>query len=199
MEGVRKFGFKRAKRGRESAMERKGQLNLFDKPTGEVLSLPTGISVFEEALLLDEQGDKTAVETYRQAIDEDDCAADAWCNIGIIESREGKVIEAFVSFTNSLAKEPRHFESHYNMANLYFEEGDLRLAETHYGIAASIDPEFPNVHFNLGLVHAMNEDLEAAIDSLTTYKKLTPGDDARMAEELLATLRKTLTQKSRQS
>jgi hypothetical protein len=45
----------------------------------------------------------------------------------------------------------------------------------------------------------MNEDLEAAIDSLTTYKKLTPGDDARMAEELLATLRKTLTQKSRQS
>jgi len=199
VEGVRKFGFKRAKRGRKSAMERRGQLNLFEKPAGEVLRLPTGISTFEEALLLDEGGDKAAAATYRRAIDEDDSAADAWCNLGIMESRDGKVIEAFVSFTNSLAREPRHFESHYNMANLYFEEGDLRLAETHYEIAASIEPEFPNVHFNLGLVHAMREDLQAAIDSLTTYTELASREDARMAEELLATLKRTLIQKRRQS
>ena len=199
VEGVRKFGFKRAKRYRESVMEQKGQLNLFARPTGEVLPLPTGISVFEEALLLDERGDTGAADVYRKAIEEGDCVADAHCNLGIMQSQAGDSTEAFDSFTSSLAHEPRHFESHYNMANLYFEEGDLRLARTHYEIAASIDPEFPNVYFNLGLVHAMNEDLEAAIEALSTYRTLAPQNDTRMADELLVTLKRSLTQKPHQN
>jgi len=198
VEGVRKFGFKRAKRApRESAMERKGQLNLFagDRPTGEVMPLPTGIRPFEEALLLDERGDAGAADAYKKAIDEDDYIADAHCNLGIMQSREGKTIEAFDSFTNSLAIEPRHFESRYNIANLYFDEGELRLARTHYEIAASIDPEFPNVYFNLGLVYAMSDDLESAIEALSTYIDLAARDDVPLAEELLATLRRSIAQK----
>ena len=195
VEGVRKFGFKRAKRHRESAMEKKGQLSLFEKPTGEVLPLPTGMSAFEEALLLDERGDSAAADAYRKAIDEHDYVADAYCNLAIMQSREGRTVEAFDSFAKSLGHEPRHFESHYNMANLYFEEGDLRLARTHYEIAASIAPEFPNVYFNLGLVHAMSEDLQAAIEALSTYRDLATNDDGRMAEELLATLRRSIEQK----
>lgn len=193
VEGVRKFGFKRAKRQqRETAMERKGQLSLFERPTGEVLPLPTGIGAFEEALLLDERGDTAAADAYRRAIENDECAADAFCNLGIMQSKEGNTVEAFVSFTSSLAREPQHFESHYNMANLYFEEGDLRLAKTHYEIAASIDPEFPNVYFNLGLVDAMNDDLTAAVAALDRYKALTSDDDAGLADELLATLRRSI-------
>jgi tetratricopeptide (TPR) repeat protein len=199
MEGVRKFGFKRAKRRRTSAMERKGQLSLFERPGGEVLPLPTGISAFEEALLLDERGDNGAARAYRKAVEENDCVADAYCNLGIMQSRKAETAEAFDSFTSSLTHEPRHFESHYNIANLYFEEGDTRLARAHYEIAASIDPEFPNVYFNLGLVHAMNEDLTEAIEALSTYKELAANDDVRIADELLTTLRRSIDQKPQQN
>lgn len=192
VEGVRKFGFRRAKRRGQSVLERRGQLNLFDKPTGEVLALPTTISPFEEALLLDERGDDRAAGAYKKAIEENDCEADAYCNLGIMESEQGHVAAAFDSFTNSLAIEPRHFESHYNMANLYFEEGDLRLARTHYELAASIDPGFPNVYFNLGLVHAMGENFEAAIETLSTYKELATGDEIGIADELLTMLRRSV-------
>ena len=177
VEGVRRFGFKRAKRKRRARAEQEGQLSLFEpRPAGDVLRLPTGIGPFEEALLLDERGDPGAAAAYRKAVEQNDFVADAYCNLGIMQSREGDAVEAFDSFTRSLAHEPRHFESHYNIANLYFEQGDLRLARTHYEIAAAIEPGFPNVYFNLGLVHAMSEDFSAAIETLTRYKELAADD-----------------------
>jgi hypothetical protein len=35
-----------------------------------------------------------------------------------------------------LKNEPRHVEAHYNLANLYFDAGDLQLAKLHYESAA---------------------------------------------------------------
>jgi tetratricopeptide (TPR) repeat protein len=200
VEGVRRKGFTRAKALHGSAMERQGQLSLFgERPAGEVLSLPSRMGLFEEAMLLDERGDAGATEAYRRAIDANDSIADAYCNLGIKQSEVGKTVEAFDSFTQSLANEPRHFESHYNMANLYFEVGDLRLARTHYEIAASINPEFPNVYFNLGLVHAMSESFEAAIEALSAYRTLASNDDLRIADELLDTLRRSVSRKPNHS
>lgn len=195
VEGVRRFGFKRAKRRTRAKAEQEGQLNLFEpRQRGDVLPLPTGIGPFEEALLLDERGARGAADAYRKAIEENDFVADAYCNLGIMQSRDGDTTDAFDSFTKSLAYEPRHFESHYNMANLYLEQGDLRLARTHYEIAATIAPDFPNVYFNLGLVHAMNEDFSAAIETLTTYRDLAGDDDAHMADDLLSTIRRSIGQ-----
>ena len=197
VEGVRKFGFKKARKARtDSTLEREGQLSLFGPPAaGEVVTLPTGIGPFEEALLYDERGDKRAEERYHQAVEAQDHVADAWCNLGIIACERGETAEALERFAQSLATDPRHFEAHYNMANLYFEIGDLTLARTHYGIAAQIDPEFPHLYFNLGLVNAMSERFEDAIEALTTYEELTPPDETRMASELLLMLRQSIPRK----
>lgn len=83
--------------------------------------------------------------------------ADAYCNLGIMETRAGRTARAFDCFTKSLAHDPRHFEAHYNLGNLYFEEDTLRLARLHYELAAEIDPNSPNLHFNLGLVLTLLE------------------------------------------
>ncbi len=192
VEGLRKFGFERASKRRMSPMEQAGQLHLFERPAGEVLQLPTGIAPFDEALLLDERGETAAAERYRKAVAEGDRVADAYCNLGIMESKKGRTAEAFDCFTRSLAQEPRHFESHYNIANLYSEVGDLRLARTHYEMAAAVEPDFPNVYFNLGLVQAMAENYEPAIEALATYQKLSPSSERRMADELLAMLRRSV-------
>lgn len=186
-----KFGYKRVKRRAKSA-ENPNQLDLFSQPTAKILRLATGLSTFEQALMFDERDDAKAAELYLQAIEEQDCAADAYCNLGIIRSKQGNTAKAFDSFTTSLKLNPRHFESHYNLGNVYFDVGDYRLAQIHYQIAAEIDPSFPNVYFNLALVQAINNDLSAAVTALSTFQRLVPENEGRNANELLESLRRSL-------
>ena len=168
--------------------ELRGQLNLFRGPEGRLLRLPIRLSPFEEALLLHERNDKRAPEAYQKAIESGDCVADAWCNLGIWAFEAGRPLDAFDRLTQGLSRDPRHFESHFNLATLYFESRDFHLARLHYEIASGIEPNFPELYFNLGLVHAVDGDLIAAIGALKRYKSLAPEDEAGKADELLARL-----------
>jgi len=186
-----KLGYKRVNK-RARAAENPDQLILFPQPTAEILDLLPDLSRFEQALLFDERGDLKAAELYRRAIEEQDCVADAYCNLGIIESKEGKTTKAFDCFTTSLKHNPRHSEAHYNLGNLYFDVNDFRLAQIHYEMAAEVDPSFPNVYFNLALVQSLNNELGAAVSALTRYQELVSEDEARNANELLRNLKKSL-------
>jgi tetratricopeptide (TPR) repeat protein len=186
-----KFGYKRV-RQRTKLAENPNQLHLFPGPTATILDFTVALGRFEQALLLDERGDPKAAQLYLQAIAEQDCVADAYCNLGIIESKIGNIAKAFGHFTNSLKHNPRHFEAQYNLGNMYFDVNDFRLAQVHYEMAMELDPTFPNVYFNLALVQAINNDHAAALISLTRYQALVPDDEARNARELLDNLRKSL-------
>lgn len=184
-----KFGFKPVRKRRDEKPPRHGQLNLFGG--ARVVKL-NQISTFEEALLLDEQGDEKAANLYKQAIKEGDSVADAYCNLGILESRKHHFSKAIDCFTLSLKEDPRHFESHYNLANLYAEVGNLPLAKVHYQMSIEIEPEFPNSYFNLGLTLAMNKEVDAAIFVLTEYKRLVPQEDLTQVDELIENLARTV-------
>jgi tetratricopeptide (TPR) repeat protein len=186
-----KLGYKRVGVRRHADLERHGQLNLFAAPRGQVVELPRRLSTFEEALLLDEHGDPASAELYRQAITEGDCVAEAYCNLGILESESENRPQAFDCFTLSLANDPRHFESHYNLGNLYLDEGDLRLAKLHYEICTVVEPDFPDTYFNLGLVLVMSEQREHAVQALERYKSLVPDHEGAKADELMASLDQT--------
>jgi tetratricopeptide (TPR) repeat protein len=186
-----KFGYTRVRK-RAPSVENPGQLHLFSRPSAQILSFASPLSPFEQALMLDERGDQKAAELYARAIEDHDCVADAYCNLGIIESQKGNTAGAFDCFTTSLKHDPRHSEAHYNLANLYFELDDFRLAQIHYEMAAQVAPAFANVHFNLALVQSINNELAAAIITLTRYQQLVPADEARHAEELLHSLQKSL-------
>jgi tetratricopeptide (TPR) repeat protein len=159
---------------------------------GRVLRLPTNISPFEEALLRDEYDDSRAAETYWRAISEGDHVADAYCNLGIIESKAGRMTKAFDCFTKSLERDPRHFESHYNLGNLYFEGDNLRLARMHYELASEINPAFPNLYFNLGLVLALLEKTKAAIDAFLKYQQLASSAESKNVDDFIRELRRSL-------
>jgi tetratricopeptide (TPR) repeat protein len=202
---VPKFGFKRVKRLDAARMEAEGQLNLFHKPPGrnsagfgrdrtaQIVRLPRHLPAFEEALMMDERGDKkSAADLYWKAITDGDRVADAYCNLGIIEGGAGNTSKAFNCFTNSLEADPRHFEAHYNVANLYFETGDLRLAKLHYEIASEIKPDYPNLYFNLGMLHAISEDYRSAIVALSNYKELAPEMKDVHADELIDSLKQSI-------
>ena len=155
-----RFGYKRASsKGTRQKEEASSQLSLFQgRP--RIYQLPTSLSRFEAALLAHENGDPSAADRYRDAIENGDCEADAWCNLGIIESQSGRHKEALKCFSKSLQADSALFEAHYNLGNLHFELGNIEPAKLHYEVARSIDPGFPNLYFNLGLVLALGDDVE---------------------------------------
>ena len=163
--------------------ELQGQMNLF-KPVGAPVARL--LSPFEEALLLHERGDEKAAALYREAIAEGDNLADAYCNLGIIELEQDRTPKALDCFTLALKNEPRHVEAHYNLANLYFDAGDLQLAKLHYVSAGELEPSFPPLHYNLALVYYKLDDLNGACGALLKYKELAPEDHESPAiDELL--------------
>ncbi|MDZ4714160.1 MAG: tetratricopeptide repeat protein [Cytophagales bacterium] len=177
-----KFGFRRVRKKREAPAKRSSQLNLFTG--GKVIKLHQ-LSAFDEALLLDENNDKSAKEHYLKAIEEGDSVADAYCNLGIIESKLRSYPKAIDCFTLSLKEDPRHFESHYNLANLYAEINNLPLAKVHYQTSIVLEPDFPNSYFNLGLTLAMNQEVDAAINTLLEYRRLASDDEHKQVDELI--------------
>lgn len=184
-----KFGFKPVSKKRSEPANRPGQLNLF---TGGKIVKLNQLSTFEEALMFDEQANEGAKDLYLKAIREYDSIPDAYCNLGIIESKQHHNTKAIDCFTLSLKEDPRHFESHYNLANLYAELGNLPLAKLHYQMSIQIEPEFPNSYFNLGLTLAMNKEIEAAIQTLHTYRLLTTQEDHQQVDELIESLARTI-------
>jgi tetratricopeptide (TPR) repeat protein len=180
-----KFGFMPARKKRASHQVKPGQLNLFSG--GKVVSLHK-LSPFEEALLLDEQHDAGSKKMYLKAIDQQESVADAYCNLGILESEEKNFPQAIDYFTKGLKADPRHYESHYNLANLYAEVGNLSLAKLHYELAIAIEPDFPNSYFNLALTLAMRKEIAESIQQLVNYKKLVSASDQAHADELISNL-----------
>src|SRR5882672_2339847 len=161
-----KLGYKRVRKRRMA--EDPGQLHLFPPVTAPILSFAASLGPFEQALMFDERGDAKAAELYSKAIENQDCVADAYCNLGIIESQRGNTTKAFDCFTTALKHDPRHSEAHYNLGNLYFELNDFRLAQVHYEMAVEVDPSFANAFFNLALIHSINRSFTAAINALIT-------------------------------
>src|SRR5688572_33364815 len=89
-----KFGYKRVRK-RCSAEDHPDQLNLFPAPTAQLIAFTSSLGSFEQALMMDERGDQKAAEFYSKAIENQDCVADAYCNLGIIESQKGNRAKAF--------------------------------------------------------------------------------------------------------
>jgi tetratricopeptide (TPR) repeat protein len=185
-----KLGLQRARKKKGKEGSKASQLDLFTG--GKIIKL-NQLTVFEEALLLDEQGDiKQARQYYQKAIEENDCAADAYCNLGIIESQEGNYAKAIDCFTLCLKQNPRHYEAHYNLANLYAEVGNHRLAKMHYTVAIELEPNFPNSYFNLGLTLALTKEYKEAVQYLRKYKDLAPTEEHQQTDDLIYKLSTTL-------
>jgi tetratricopeptide (TPR) repeat protein len=178
------FGLQRVQKQKvKSEPKKPGQLDLF---TGAKIVKLNQLSTFEEALLQDEtHNPSSAKDLYLKAIKEGDSLADAYCNLGIIESAEGNRTKAIDFFTKSLQQDPRHYESHYNLANLYSEVGEYALAKFHYEISIEIEPNFPNGYFNLGITLALNKEFQEAMRVLYRYRDLTTGETNAQLDAIL--------------
>ncbi|MCI0752109.1 MAG: tetratricopeptide repeat protein [Flammeovirgaceae bacterium] len=181
-----KFELQRVRKRKGKEPDKSGQLHLF--AGGRVVKL-NQLPPFEEALEADDQNDlEKAKLLYQKAIEEQDNAADSYCNLGILEYKTGNYTKAIDCFTRCLAMEPRHFEAHYNLANLYAEVGNLSLAKIHYEMSIEVEPTFANSYFNLGLTLAMKREFAEAVGYLKKYRQLTPQEEHTHTDAIILQL-----------
>jgi tetratricopeptide (TPR) repeat protein len=185
-----KIGYTKASKKRKKN-DTEGQLALFNNDA-PVIKLPFRYKTFDQALFLDEHKDPFAKEAYRKAIDEGDYVADSYCNLGILHSENGEWEEAFDCFSRALINDPRHYEAHFNLANLYFDKNDFRLAKLHYEMANIIEPFFANSYFNLGLLYATMGDFDKSVECFQNYIALVPEEEAKKALEFIDNMKKTM-------
>ena len=152
-----------------------------------MLNFQQNLGPFENALYHDEKGDPRAASLYRKAIAEGDNKADAWCNLGILESGSGNAAKAIDAFANALKEDPRHLEAHFNLANHYAEVGNAPLAKIHYETVIEIDHEFPGVYYNYGILLASKGEYKEAISMISKYRRLAR-DNNKNIDELLRNL-----------
>ena len=153
-----------------------------------VVALPKAGSFFEEALKLDEQGSTEAERFYLLAIENDQSIEDSLCNLGILKSGQEDHTQAINYLTQCLKKNPRHFEAHYNLGNVYSDLGNLELAKVHYELSVEIEPQYPNSYYNLGLTLISLKKYKEAISQINKYVELAPSSEHKVANELIKTL-----------
>jgi len=189
-----KKGYKRVRKRKKVNLEDYGQLNIFKTQPSEakVIKMTSHSSDFEFALSLDENGDfEKAKEYYWLSIKNNDSPADAYCNLGILESEVSNYAKAIDHLTQALKHDPRHYEAHYNLGNAYSEVNNYSLAKVHFELVLEIEPEFSSAYYNLGLVLATLKEFDKAIAVLKKYKLLIDDDHAHI-NDLINSLQKTI-------
>ncbi len=153
---------------------------------------PANKGTYAEACRLAANRDPKAAMRFRQAILEDDQPADAWCALGVLETREGKRRGALACFNRALKEVPRHAHTHRHLGNLYYDLGEYNKARVHYHIASEIEPEVPSVHWSLAQLHLLHKAYGAAMEALVRYRSVADAEGKQRANQLLARLRKAL-------
>jgi tetratricopeptide (TPR) repeat protein len=192
-----RFDLKPVRKTRAAKLEEHGQLNMFEqKQDTRIISINKDADNFESALQMHDSDIKKASALYRKAIDNGDHTSDAYCNLGILESLEGHESLAIDCFTKSLENDPRHYEAHFNLANIYADAGNLKLAKLHYEVAREVSDEDPSLHYNLAIVLASSELYDQALKSLKMYFNLYESGRDPDAEKFMILLENSVKKSS---
>ena len=191
----RKGSYRRAP-GKSKA-EEEAQLSLFAARQAAIVRLDAGLSPFDAALLMDRTARPGARQAYLAALEKGDRAADAACNLGILEAGDGAYDDAIEWFAQALAASPAHFEAHYNLGCLYLDLEMFAPARVHLAVAAGIEGESAELQFNLAVALAGVGQFAASAVALRRFRNLSAdpdGDDS--ARKLFGELEKALRERA---
>jgi tetratricopeptide (TPR) repeat protein len=95
-------------------------------------------------------------------------------NIGRSYALAGDIKRAVLFYEQSVAKNPRIFETRYNLGDLYFRSGRVAEALQHIQIAAELEPRIPETFGRLGEIHMELKQYELADEYLRKAVELNP-------------------------
>jgi tetratricopeptide (TPR) repeat protein len=103
-----------------------------------------------------------------------DTLPDAWNNLGVIATREGRVDDSVQCFQNALRVNPHHLLSLDNLGNAYRLQKRWDDARRVLERALEVAPQDPEANYSLGMVFAQTDDTAKAYDYLQRALKARP-------------------------
>ncbi|PYX83101.1 MAG: hypothetical protein DMG70_12255, partial [Acidobacteria bacterium] len=103
-----------------------------------------------------------------------DTVPNAWNNLGLLATREGRMAEATQYFQEALRLSPNHFIALENLGNAYRQQGNWDEARRVLSDAVAVKPDDADANYSLGMVFAQLNDTDQAYDYLQKALKLRP-------------------------
>ena len=104
-----------------------------------------------------------------------DTVANAWNNLGLLATREGRTAEAIPYFQEALRLYPDHLIALENLGNAYRQEKNWDEARQTLERAVAVGPQDPEANYSLGMVFAQLNDNDQAYEYLQRALKARPG------------------------
>ena len=103
-----------------------------------------------------------------------DTLANAWNNLGLLATREGRIAEAIPYFHEALRLNPDHLVALENLGNAYRQQKNWDEARKALERALKVNPQDAEAHYSLGMVFAQTDDTERAYEHLQKALKFRP-------------------------
>jgi tetratricopeptide (TPR) repeat protein len=130
------------------------------------------------SVYLNQNKNAAARETFERVVklpaNYPDTLPDAWNNLGVIATREGRIGDSIPFFLQALRLNPHHLLSLDNLGNAYRAQKRWDEARTVLQRALEVAPQDPEANYSLGMVFAQLEDNSEAYEYLQRALKARP-------------------------
>lgn len=103
-----------------------------------------------------------------------DTLPDAWNNLGVLDTREGRIPDSVESFQKALELNPNHLLALDNLGNAYRAGKQWKEAQMTFERALAVDSNDAEGNYGLGMVYAQTNDTADAYDYLQRALKTRP-------------------------
>ncbi|HXM23455.1 MAG TPA: tetratricopeptide repeat protein [Terriglobales bacterium] len=103
-----------------------------------------------------------------------DTLPNAWNNLGLLATQEGRTGEAIPYFQEALRLSPDHLIALNNLGNAYRQQKHWDEARKVLERAVAVGPQDPEANYSLGMVFAQVDDTERAFEYLRRALKFRP-------------------------
>ena len=122
------------------------------------------------SVYLKQQKTGEAQESFERAIklhaSYPDTVPNAWNNLGLLATREGRMADAIPYFQEALKLNPDHLIALENLGNAYRQQKQWDEAREALTRAVKVSPQDPEANYSLGMVFAQLDDAERAFEYL---------------------------------
>lgn len=99
--------------------------------------------------------------------DIEDSTAEELNFVGLVETYLENFKKAISCFYKAMKKDAKNPEYYFNLANVFFKQGDLASAKKQYNMAISLSPNNKNYHFALANLYYIEKHYKKALEALT--------------------------------
>jgi tetratricopeptide (TPR) repeat protein/thiol-disulfide isomerase/thioredoxin len=148
------------------------QLALRDDPSSAEASYGLGSAYLSQRKTVE------ARESFERAVklraSYPDTLANAWNNLGLLDTREGRTEEAIRCFQEALRSSPDHLIALNNLGNAYRGQKSWENARKTFARALEVSPNDPEANYGLGMVFAQADDTARMYEYLQKALKSRP-------------------------